>query len=234
MNKNVKEIFSSRVVDSFDGFNFEFDIYVDNESGTWWYAFMDVLTAIDFSRRAGEKYYYKINECDKCNFYDKGFINEFGENRPSERSFISYNALMNLLDRNFKRMNAFAKIVNKLYGRKEIKSSNDRIEETVCNLYQCYNTGDLEGIFIEADKLVNSEIGLDMLSKLGIKDIEKEEIIYKFRDELYVCDEIEEVEWNIRMKKKDNPNEEEERRSLYRKHKGQGTTCPSWIKDVIK
>ena len=230
MNKNVKEIFSSKVKDEFDGFAFEFDVYVDNETGTWWYAFMDVLNSINFSRRAGEKHYYKIDDCDKCNFYDKGFINEYGENIPSERSFISYNALMNLLDRNFKRMNAFAKVVNKIYGYKEIKSSDDGLEEAVCNLHHCFETGDLEGVFIEADKLVNSEVGMVMLNK----DKEKEELINHFREDIYECYDIDEIEWNIKMKKRDNPNEEEERKAKYKRNRGKESSCPSWLRDVIR
>ena len=230
MNKNVKEIFSSRVKDEFDGFVFEFDVYVDNETGTWWYAFIDVLKSINFSRKAGEKYYYEIDDCDKCDFCDNGFINEYGKNQPAERSFISYNALMNLLDRNFKRMNAFAKVVNKIYGCKEIKSSDDGLEEAVCNIHHCFETGDLEGVFIEADKLVNSEVGMVMLNK----DKEKEELINHFRDDIYECYDIDEIEWNIKMKKKDNPNEEEERKAKYKRNRGQGSSCPSWLKDVIR
>lgn len=221
MNKNIKEIFSTKVKDEFDGFVFEFDVYVDNETGVWWYAFMDVLNSINFSRRAGEKHYYKIDDCDKCNFYDKGFINDYGENMPSERSFISYNALMNLLNRNFKRMNAFAKVVNKLYGYKEIKSSNDGIEEAVCNLRHCYDTGDLEGIFIEAEKLVNSEVGMVMLNK----DKDKEELVNEWSEALY-NDEIDEVI----MKRKD------EEVKIYKKnpnYNGQ-STCPSWLRSIVK
>ena len=221
MNKNVKEIFSSKVKDEFDGFVFEFDVYVDNETGTWWYAFMDVLNSINFSRKAGQKYYYEIDDCDKCDFYDKGFVNDYGENRPSERSFISYNALMNLLDRNFKRMNAFAKVVNKVYGYKEIKFSNDGVEETICNLRHCYDIGDLEGVFIEADKLVNSEVGMVMLNK----DKDKEELVNEWRESLY-NDEIDEVI----MKRK---NEEVK---IYKKnpnYNGQ-STCPSWLRSIVK
>lgn len=221
MNKNVKGIFSSKVKDEFDGFVFEFDVYVDNETGIWWYAFMDVLNSINFSRKAGEKYYYKIDDCDKCDFYDKGFIDEYGDNHPSERSFISYNALMNLLDRNFKRMNAFAKVVNKVYGYKEIKSSNDGIEEAVCNLRHCYDIGDLEGVFIEAEKLVNSEVGMVMLNK----DKDKEELVNEWCEALY-NDEIDEVI----MKRK---NEEVK---IYKKnsnYNGQ-STCPSWLRDIVK
>ena len=221
MNKNVKEIFSTKVKDEFDGFVFEFDVYVDNETGTWWYAFMDVLNSINFSRKAGEKYYYEINNCDKCNFYDKGFVNDYGENMPSERSFISYNALMILLDRNFKRMNAFAKVVNKVYGYKEIKFSNDGVEETICNLRHCYDIGDLEGVFIEADKLVNSEVGMVMLNK----DKDKEELVNEWRKSLY-NDEIDEVI----MKRK---NEEVK---IYKKnpnYNGQ-STCPSWLRSIVK
>lgn len=221
MNKNVKRIFSSKVKDEFDGFVFEFDVYVDNETGIWWYAFMDVLNSINFSRKAGEKYYYEIDDCDKCDFYDKGFVNNYGENMPSERSFISYNALMNLLDRNFKRMNAFAKVVNKLYGYKEIKSSSDGIEEVVCNLRHCYDIGDLEGIFIEAEKLVNSEVGMVMLNK----DKDKEELVNEWCEALY-NDEIDEVI----MKRK---NEEVK---IYKKNPNYNgrSTCPSWLRSIVK
>lgn len=221
MNKNVKGIFSSKVKDEFDGFVFEFDVYVDNETGIWWYAFMDVLNSINFSRKAGEKYYYKIDDCDKCDFYDKGFIDEYGDNHPSERSFISYNALMNLLDRNFKRMNAFAKVVNKVYGYKEIKFSNDGVEETICNLRHCYDIGDLEGVFIEADKLVNSEVGMVMLNK----DKDKEELVNEWREALY-NDEVDEVI----MKRKDKEVK------IYKKnpnYNGQ-STCPSWLRSIVK
>ena len=230
MNKNVKEIFSSKVKDEFDGFVFEFDVYVDNETGTWWYAFMDVLNSINFSRKAGEKYYYKIDDCDKCDFYDKGFVNNYGENRAETRTFISYNALMNLLDRNFKRMNAFAKVVNKVYGYKEIKSSNDGIEEAVCNLRHCYDTGDLEGVFIEADKLVNSEVGMVMLNR----DKEKEELINLFREDVYSFDYIDAVDVTFEMKKKPGADDPEIREILYQKHKGQESTCPSWLKEIIR
>jgi hypothetical protein len=230
MNKNVKEIFSTKVKDEFDGFIFEFDVYVDNETGAWWYAFMDVLNSINFSRKAGEKYYYEIDDCDKCNFYDKGFVNDYGENMPSERSFISYNALMNLLDRNFKRMNAFAKVVNKVYGYKEIKSSNDGIEEAVCNLRHCYDIGDLEGVFIEAEKLVNSEVGTVMLNK----DKDKEEIIEQTDDQrqelIDAYDEGRLIEYKIR------PKEESDGMILYKKHPNchKESTCPSWLRSIVK
>lgn len=230
MNKNVKEIFSSKVKDEFDGFVFEFDVYVDNETGTWWYAFMDVLNSINFSRKAGEKYYYEIDDCDKYDFYDKGFIDAYGDNHPSERSFISYNALMNLLDRNLKRMNAFAKVVNKVYGYKEIKSSNDGVEEAVLNMQHCFETGDLEGVFIEADKLVNSEVGMVMLNK----DKEKEELINRFREDIYSFDYIDAVDVIFEMKKKPGTDDPEIRELLYQKHKGQESTCPSWLREVIR
>lgn len=63
----------------------------------------------------------------------------------------------------------------------------------------------------------------------------KEEIINEFRNDIYACEDITEVEWNIKMVNKYEMTEEE-RKAKYKRAKDMGlnTNAPVWIKDIVR
>lgn len=155
----MNKIFSQRITKDYDGFDFEFDVWFDKTSNEWWFAFDDICTSIQFKRSAGHKYFTGIDEEEKCNLLDMNYINQYGERCPAERSFINYNALINLLDRNRKRMNAFANVVNGIVFYTDIKLDDSGLEEAICELGDAFNDKNLENIIEGARKVVHKAMG---------------------------------------------------------------------------
>ena len=64
-------------------------------------------------------------------------------------------------------------------------------------------------------------------------DSQKEEIIEEFRNDIYDSD-VDEITWNV-VKRRDN-DEFEETEKLYKKNRAENkeSTCPSWLRYVVK
>ena len=235
----MNKIASQKINKEFDGFEFEFDVWFDKMNNEWWFAYADVYTSIDFSRKAAERHYYNIDENDKHNFLDTNFMNEYGEIFNAERSFINYNALMNLLDRNKRKVNAFAKVINNIVLYTDIKLNDSELEKAICELGDSFKNNDLEGVVEGAKNVARRSSGrpnaLDDNSILIEQtNDQRQELIDAFDDGRlvsYVIEEKNELEYdeNIIMTKKENIKQI----SYRRVSKGE-TTCPDWLKDVIK
>lgn len=170
----MNKIASQKLCKEQDGYEFNVDVWYDNANNEWWFAYADVYKAIDFSRKAAQRHYYSIDENDKQYFFDTNFIDECGHNIKCERSFINYNALVNLLDRNSRKINAFARVINNVIVCRDMQMSDDDFKHMLCELEESFKSLDYENIFIKSHELVNSEVGRDVLDKLNIidKDVE--------------------------------------------------------------
>lgn len=186
----MNKIASQKLCKEQDGFEFNIDVWYDNTNNEWWFAYADVYQAIDFSRKAAQRHYYSIDENDKCDMIDTNFMGPDGVNIKCERSFINYNALSNLLDRNSRKINAFTKVVNNAVVCGDMYMSDDDFKQMVRDLEESFKSLDYEGIFMKSYELVNSETGRDVLDKLNVIDKDVENALDKVREYMLSEDDI--------------------------------------------
>lgn len=210
--------------------NYIFEYFI--QDGELWYKYDDITYIIGLGYqdyKTNDIYKKFINENEKCEVEIK---DKYGN--PNKAKFINSIGHYRLLERNEKYIRAYRlSIINfeKEVGFVTVDDYNSHCTKTLINnLEQAIMHDNDEHIKSCSKALINSPKLQQLKNSVPIK----EEIIDKFRDDIYDCEDEFEVSWNIKMKKKDNPNEVEERKALYRKHKGQESICPSWIKDIIK
>jgi hypothetical protein len=75
----------------------------------------------------------------------------------------------------------------------------------------------------------------DVMKEFLCEAIDNDELVeFTVKESKYELDFKQDDEGIMFMYKKEIPNEEEERIVKYKRHEGRGTTCPVWLKDVIK
>lgn len=204
--------------------------------GQIWYKFYDITKMFGYEENNDiDAWKNFINENEKM-LFEEEYKDLRGNVYTKPVKYINTAALFKLCDRYERVIGEIRKHVTKIEFQNGFINKDDNnnhaLQVNISVLRQCIenNDGDYEKLHSVAKAVCNAPL----IQQIEHSNPEKEEIINEFRYDIYDCEDEFEVSWNIKMKKKDNPSEYEERKTLYRKHKGKESTCPSWLKDIIK
>lgn len=201
--------------------------YYQDENGVYWYNYNDVIYVIKLKWKEACKLYNEfVSDDEKITFEDCN--NNLQEYQIT--NFISSYGFDRLLQHENER-NRVIKIVKMEMECKEYK---DNLKQEVDNLQYLVDKPvvDFKKVGESVDKIWHMK---SVQQGMGL-DFEKEELIEDIREEIYNFDDIDAVDITFEMKKKPGADNFEIRELLYQKHKENGSksSCPSWIKDVIK
>lgn len=207
------------------GINFRYHI---DENGQYWYNFDDIVEVLALKWRVANKIYDDmINEEDKMVFEDS---NNKNTNFVSsvEYRFITSESFDMLLDHETERIKQVREAKLRLEFidyRKELKEDIDKLNKLAGSPLE-----DLLEIARRIDKVYNSEPIKEILIKDKNLDPSKEKLIEEIREDIYeyMDEETYEIEMQLIKKKSDC-----DKQVRYRKHKVE-STCPSWLKSVVK
>ena len=207
------------------GINFRYHI---DENGQYWYNFDDIVEVLALKWRVANKIYDDmINEEDKIVFEDS---NNKNTNFVSsvEYRFITSESFDMLLDHETERIKQVREAKLRLEFidyRKELKEDIDKLNKLAESPLE-----DLLEIARRIDKVYNSEPIKEILIKDKNLDPSKEKLIEEIREDIYeyMDEETYEIEMQLIKKKSDC-----DKQVRYRKHKVE-STCPSWLKSVVK
>ena len=208
------------------GINFRYHI---DENGQYWYNFDDIVEVLALKWRVANKIYDDmINEEDKIIFEDSNNKNTNFVSSIKYR-FITSEAFDIILKNNSERIKQVREAKLRLEFvdyRKELKEDIDRLNKLAASPLE-----DLLEIARKVDKVYNSEPIKEILIKDKNLDPSKEKLIEEFREDVYeyMDEETYDVEVQF-IKKRPEYNNTQVR---YRKHKIE-STCPSWLKEVVK
>ena len=207
------------------GINFRYHI---DENGQYWYNFDDIVEVLALKWRVANKIYDDmINEEDKIVFEDS---NNKNTNFVSsvEYRFITSESFDMLLDHETERIKQVREAKLRLEFidyRKELKEDIDKLNKLAESPLE-----DLLEIARRIEKVYNSEPIKEILIKDKNLDPSKEKLIEEIREDIYeyMDEETYEVEMQLIKKKSDC-----DKHVRYRRHKVE-STCPSWLKSVVK
>ena len=204
--------------------------------GCVWYSYYSMTNMLNNNENFIKDFWNNnLNENEKRIFEEE--IEDFRHNiLINEVQYINTSGLFKLLEAHEKMSGQIRKEVKQFeFDRGYINkddNNNHALQVNLGLLGQCLdeNDGDYDKLYSVADAIYHAPL----ITQIENSDPVKEELISNFRNDVYECEDIEEVEWNIKMYKKDNPNKEEERKAKYKRHENEESTMPSWLKDVIK
>lgn len=192
--------------------------YINNEDMIWiryhvdenaviWYNYKDICEKVNLDGRKAIGMYKDLSECDRHIFFDLN--NDHNKNEYKDTPFITEEGLYKI--------------------EKQVVEKFGIIYKNMCKIKQKAKSTD--NYQIKTEKDVIKDFICDAVDKDALIDFTVDERI--LRNTLdYEYDES----GCITMYKKEIYNEEEERIMKYKKHKESGgkSSCPSWLKDVIK
>ena len=196
--------------------------YKENDN-MYWYNYRDLISALYItSRKADEIYKEWLNEDEKTWFNE---INLNGRYDPTK--YVSSNGMYRILDRNNQRVNEIVKLIisNETRNDDEYIDFKNDINNLTNQMDKADVNIDFVNVAMTVKKIYESESCRDILDKAGIIDKEKEYIIDEFRYDLYDVD-CDEVEWTVVKR------EDDFKTVNYRRNKT--STCPTWLKNVVK
>lgn len=199
--------------------------YHQDETGVYWYNYSDVIDVIQLKWKEACKLYEEfLKDNEKFTFED---CNNAHYNYV-ETQFISSDGFDRLLQHENERNNKIRKIKLEM----ECKEFDDDLKQEVDNLQRLVNEPlmDFNKIGHSVDKLWHMK---SVQQGMGLNP-EKEELLEDIRDEVYSFEDIDAIDLIFEMNKKPGADNQELREILYQRHKGQESTCPSWLKDVIR
>lgn len=206
------------------GINFRYHI---DEHGCYWYNFEDITDVLEIPCRVADKLYTKlIYDDEKIIFEDSNNGSLFECN--IKYKYINSNGFDKLLNRQDERIKQVrdAKLRLEFVDyRKELKEDIDRLNKLADSPLE-----DLLEIARKIDKVYNSEPIKELLIKDKNLDPSKEKLIEEIREDIYEYMDEETYVVEVQLIKKKPGCDKQVR---YRKHKIE-STCPSWLKDVVK
>ena len=207
------------------GINFRYHI---DENGQYWYNFDDIVEVLALKWRVANKIYDDmINEEDKILFEDSNDKNTNFVSSTAYR-FITSESFDMLLDHETERIKQVREAKLRLEFidyRKELKEDIDKLNKLAESPLE-----DLLEIARRVDKVYNSDPIKEILIKDKNLDPSKEKLIEEFREDVYEYMDEETYDVEVQFIKK---RPEYNKQIRYRKHKIE-STCPSWLKDVVK
>ena len=211
--------------------NYDFGVYGiswkyhKDEDGVYWYKFDDVVNAMKLKWKVACKLYNEfLTDAEKFTF------NDCNNNHYNyvETNFISSTGFDRLLQHEDERNNTIRKVKLQM----ECKEFDENLTNEVDSLYRLIHQPLVDYKLV--GEAVNRIHSMETIQySLGL-DPEKEELLGDIREEVYNLDEIDAVDIIFEMKKKPEADNSEYRELLYQKHRGQESTCPSWLKDIIR
>ena len=203
----------------------------EDECGVFWYAYEELCSLLLITHQARKNIFnnWLLNH-DKNEFKD---VLDHGH----RSLFISTNAVSMLINRNNERANNMLKelISNEnTINTTSVTDLDKRFEklESIVNRPGVTNYVDL---CLEVRDITKSDEFRNIMDKYDDNyDKEKEELLDIIREDVYNYDDIEECEV-ILMRKRPDANDEE-MKLCYKKFKAKGgkSTCPDWIREIIK
>ena len=207
------------------GINFRYHI---DENGQYWYNFDDIVEVLALKWRVANKIYDDmINEEDKMVFEDSNNKNTHSV-LSAEYRFITSESFDMLLDHETERIKQVREAKLRLEFidyRKELKEDIDKLNKLAESPLE-----DLLEIARRIDKVYNSEPIKEILIKDKNLDPSKEKLIEEIREDIYEYMDEETYDVELQFIKK---RPEYNKQVRYRKHKIE-STCPSWLKSVVK
>jgi hypothetical protein len=202
------------------------------ENGVIWYKMYCIASAFGYNDSLIKDTWEKqIDDRDKCMFEEE--TEDFrGNVYTYECRYINTKALFKLLDRYEKVVGKLRKHVCKIERERgylnETDDKNQRLKVNLGILDECINNPDYD-----YDRLYNVSkeiLEAELIQQIYYSNPVKEEIISKFREDVYSYDDYEEISWNMK------PIDNEEVNKVYKRHPkcNEVSTCPNWIRDVIK
>lgn len=198
--------------------------YHQDELGVYWYNYSDVIDVIKLKWKEACKLYEEfLSDNEKFIFED---CNNNHHNYV-ETQFISSNGFDRLLQHENERNNTIRKIKLEM----ECKEFDDDLKQEVNNLQRLVNEPimDFNKIGHSVDKLWHMK---SVQQGMGL-DSEKEELLESIRQDVYSFDYIDAMDIVFEIKKR--PEDElEAKEVLYQRQIPKESSCPSWLKDVIR
>lgn len=206
----------------------------------FWYSYDDICDFLELNDRT-KNYLYenKINDNDKESTYDTNSQDNYNYSRNDLVKWISSNAIHQLIKRNNKRQHVLMKSINNLECVEDAHTTYDEGIELRGRLeraFKAYNEDDYEECFGQMYVMTNTKTVKDTLHKIGLIDIEKENIVDMIREDIYSYDLEEIDEIDLVVTKRKNLDDEEQIKTMYSKRRksGEKSSCPDWIKNVVK
>ena len=221
--------------------NIYYDKYDDilihwyNDGEYLWYRFYDVAKAFGYNENSMVDTWNNFIDNNDKTIFEEEVEDWKGNKLVNERRYINTVALFKLCDKYERVIGSLRKHVRNIEidnGFAKVNDDNNHILKTNLGMMeQCLNDKNYEKLASVSKIVLDSK----QIQQIRYSNPLKEEIINEFRNDVYACDEIEEIEWNIKMTKREDDSEEE-RKAKYKRYKENGnkSTCPAWIKDIIK
>ena len=193
-----------------------------DEFGNYWYDYRDLCGEVLIPDRERNYIFYNwVNEDERCEASLEG-------NRSLVK-YVSAEGFKRIIERNYQRgMWIYNDLVNSEFKESEYKNLNNKLKD-LSNMID--NNGNVTDIVNTVNNIYQDKEYKDLLYQFNpCLDREKDMLAEMIRYDLYMDEDYSEVKMT---KKKDNG---EEREILYKKYKQNNapSTCPSWIREVIK
>lgn len=219
-----KEIESSKLY--IKSINDYINFHID-EFGEYWRDYDKICDVLLIPERTKNKWFSK--------FESEGMATVFSDlnnirHEYKTIKFITTEAYNIMINREYEK----ARGILKEFIVHETKESDDfsEFKYELDELKRSFNSDDMIDSICAIRDISNSNAYKEALSKYDkTYDLEKEKIVDEFREDMY-HEDVEEVQWMVLRKKKDTPASEEIKKK-YEKNKGK-SSCPSWIKDLVK
>jgi hypothetical protein len=194
--------------------------YVLDDYGVYWYDYEKLIKMLYVTSNQAFKLYNYLDNSDKKII---NVISRFKSN-PQDKRFITTRAACDIINKQHSVGNdIIMKILkNESTHMNDYSDFNREIE----NIITFNDYGDVVHVCQSIRKLIETDVYKETMDKYDSNyDKEKEELLDLIRDEIYYYGDIDEVE--CKLKKKDKITE-------IKCIKNYESTCPSWIKDVVK
>lgn len=201
--------------------------------GCIWYSYDYLMDKFGYSDRQKDNCWKQFIQEDE----KKIFVEEFNT-RTAKQRYVNTNGILRLLSRFSQGINKIRNGILDLEYELGYINSNDNnnhcLQVNLGLMEQYINDNNKDKVFEAAKVVCNS----DTIQSIMHGDPVKEEAINEYRQLLYdECeDDIEEIYINVKMTKRSDTPNEEERKVLYKRNRENRTksTCPSWLKDCLR
>lgn len=201
--------------------------YVD-EDNIYWYNYDELTDMLSFTTRAKDDIYKHLNNNEKIVYNDSNYIN--GESKWSR--FITTNMLSMIINRNNKRANNILKTI--INNESTVSIDYIEFENELKYLEQKLQSDDYVGIVQSIRDISISDTFKDTLCKYDRSyKRENEDLIDEFRNYIYDA-YYDDIQINVKLTKRKDNELDEEKEIKYKRNKDKKSTCPSWLKEIVK
>lgn len=225
----IKQINSKWFISEVNYANFRY--FLDDDG--IWFNYKDLYDILYISGRKAEGLYNDLYEGNRRIYKDFNPLT----NSHDEFKYINFSGLQEIDKQVKEKFDIIYKNINMLtnqLGLCDYNNENSLVFKTHVDMVLTeINSGerDYDRLAFYAKSVCESK----EVQKLKHRkyDSQKEEIIEEFRNDIYDND-VDEITWNV-VKRRDN-DEFEETEKLYKKNRAENkeSTCPSWLRYIVK